>query len=91
MGWQDAPQAGEQFQRGREIRTVYDRTLGGDVLYYTGTLRRRCHQVTESAWIEWATKAQCTECSGSPGLVFTHYQFCSKAPVTDVADCAHHE
>lgn len=80
MGWQDAPQAGESFTLGRETRTVSDRSFGGDVLYYTGSRRRRHFQVTEATWIEWCAKAQCVECGGTPGLVWAHYQFCSRAP-----------
>ncbi len=55
MGWTDPPQAGDQYQRGKEIRTVYDRSLGGDVLYATGQHRRRRYQVTEAEWHEWVT------------------------------------
>ena len=57
MGWQDAPYAGDRYQKGRQIRTVYDRTLGGNVLYYTGTQRRRKHLCLESQWNEWAKTA----------------------------------
>lgn len=80
MGWQDAPQAGEAYVRGRETRTVYDRSLGGDVLYYTGSRRKRRYQVTEAEWLTWVEKARCAECNGTVGLVYTHYQFCPHAP-----------
>lgn len=57
MGYQDGPYAGDRYQRGREIRTVYDRTLGGNVLYYTGTRRKRRKWCIESVWLEWQKKA----------------------------------
>lgn len=79
MSWTDSPHIGEAYVRGREKRTVYDRSLGGDVLYYTGTERRRRHRVTEAQWFEWVQKARCAECDGAVGLVYTHYQFCSYA------------
>lgn len=80
MGWQDAPHAGEAYTRGRETRTVYDRRFNGNVLYYTGTRRKRRREVTEADWLTWVEKARCAECDGEVGLVFTHYQFCSHAP-----------
>jgi len=55
MGWNDPPQAGDQCQRGKEIRTVCDRSLGGAVFYYTGQRRRRHYQCTEAEWHEWVT------------------------------------
>ena len=57
MGWADPPLAGEAYTRGRETRTVYDRSLCGDVLYYTGTQRKRHHRVTEVQWVDWVEKA----------------------------------
>ena len=53
MGWQDPPRAGDTLRRGKEARTVYDRTLGGDVLYYTGEKRKRRYQCTEAEWQQW--------------------------------------
>jgi len=57
VDWTKPPHAGERWQRGREIRTVSDRTLGGDVLYYTGTVRKRRYQCTAVRWFDWQSSA----------------------------------
>ena len=64
MSWNDPPQHGERWRGraangGRETRSVKDRTLGGDVIYVTGDVRRYQHEqrCTEAAWHAWAKKA----------------------------------
>lgn len=55
--WDQRPFPGEVWQRGRETRTVKDRTLGGDVLYYTGAERKRHYQCPSVRWFDWQSGA----------------------------------
>lgn len=57
MTWTNRPYPGERWKRGREIRTVSDRRLGGGVLYYTGEQRRRHHECSREEWLEWQAAA----------------------------------